>query len=125
MRRIREADRSQLHFVNFGQTDIDQQNLVNGVPFLGRPFGWIGPYNNANHSASPNKGQVVTIASIVDGTSNTILVSEMVVGKERTSVASPGGPTPRGSRRSLRRIPRSRMRSTQRPRAAVPPSTGC
>lgn len=69
------------YFVNFGQTDIDQQNLVNGVPFLGAPFGWIGPYNNANHSASPNKGQVVTIASIVDGTSNTMLVSEMVVGK--------------------------------------------
>jgi len=69
------------YVANLGQTDLDQQQTVNGVQFMGAPFGWMAPYNNANHNASPNKGKVVTIASITDGTSNTVLCSEVIVGK--------------------------------------------
>src|SRR5215213_7857657 len=69
------------YVANMGQTDIDQQPTVNGVNFLGAPFSWIAAYSNANHSASPNKGQTITFASIIDGTSNTILCSEVIVGK--------------------------------------------
>jgi len=69
------------YVANLGQTDTDQQQTINGVPFLGAPFSWIAAYSNANHAASPNKGQVVTFANITDGTSNTILCSEVVVGK--------------------------------------------
>ena len=73
---------------NFGQGDTDQQNNIvidavygGTVPFLGAPFSWIGPYSNANHSASPNKGNVVSFANITDGLSNTILCSEVITGK--------------------------------------------
>src|SRR4051812_47609397 len=69
------------YVANLGQTDTDQQPTVNGVPFMGAPFSWIAAYSNASHNASPNKGQPITFASITDGTSNTVLCSEVVVGK--------------------------------------------
>ena len=76
------------YVANFGQTDIDQQtNIVvdavygGTLPFLGAPFSWIAPYSNGNHNASPAKGRAIDFASIIDGLSNTILCSELVVGK--------------------------------------------
>jgi prepilin-type N-terminal cleavage/methylation domain-containing protein/prepilin-type processing-associated H-X9-DG protein len=69
------------YVANLGQTDTDQQPTINGVSFQGAPFSWISAYSNANHSASANKGQAITMASITDGTSNTILGSEVIVGK--------------------------------------------
>ena len=76
------------YVANFGQTDVDQQtNIVvdavygGTLPFLGAPFSWIAPYSNGNHNASPAKGRAINFASITDGLSNTILCSELVVGK--------------------------------------------
>jgi prepilin-type N-terminal cleavage/methylation domain-containing protein/prepilin-type processing-associated H-X9-DG protein len=69
------------YVANFGQTDIDQQPTINGVTFLGAPFSWIAHYSNANHNDSINKGTVITFASITDGTSNTMMHSEVIVGK--------------------------------------------
>ncbi len=69
------------YVANWGQTDIDQQNLLNGVAFMGAPFTFIAHYSNANHVDTPNKGMLTRFASITDGLSNTMLVSETVVGK--------------------------------------------
>ncbi len=65
---------------NFGTTDLNQQPLVNGVPFLGAPFcDMIAGYTNADHPASPNKGGTKSFQTITDGLSNTLLVSEVVL----------------------------------------------
>ena len=69
------------YVANFGQTDIDQRDPLNGVPFMGAPFTYIAHYSNANHIDTPNKGKVIGFATITDGLSNTILNSEVVVGK--------------------------------------------
>ncbi|WP_337176116.1 DUF1559 domain-containing protein [Paludisphaera sp.] len=67
------------YVANFGATDIDQQDVLGDSRFAGAPFGFIAPYSNANHVASPNKGRLVTIATITDGTSNTMLASELII----------------------------------------------
>jgi prepilin-type N-terminal cleavage/methylation domain-containing protein/prepilin-type processing-associated H-X9-DG protein len=67
------------YVANFGATDIDQQDLLGDSRFAGAPFGYIAPYSNANHAASPNKGKLVTIATITDGTTNTLLASEILI----------------------------------------------
>ena len=69
------------YVANFGSTDIDQRDLLNGVPFLGAPFTYIAPYSNANHINTPNKWQVISFGSITVGLSNTMLNSEVIVGK--------------------------------------------
>ena len=76
------------YVANFGQTDIDQQqNIVTDAvyggtaSYLGAPFSWIEPYTNSSHNSSPNKGNAVNFSTITDGLSNTILCSEVVVGK--------------------------------------------
>lgn len=69
------------YVANFGQTDIDQRPDVNGVVFLGAPFTYIAHYSNANHVDTVNKGKVINFAQIRDGLSNTMLNSEVVVGK--------------------------------------------
>ncbi|MFO0956074.1 MAG: DUF1559 domain-containing protein [Isosphaeraceae bacterium] len=69
------------YVANFGTTDIDQRDLINGVSFAGAPFTYIAHYSNANHIDTPNKGQTISFANITDGLSNTILNSEVVVGK--------------------------------------------
>jgi prepilin-type N-terminal cleavage/methylation domain-containing protein/prepilin-type processing-associated H-X9-DG protein len=71
------------YVANFGQTDIDQRDLLDGVRFAGAPFTYIAPYSNANHINTANKGRVVNFGSIRDGLSNTLLVSEVVAGKGR------------------------------------------
>ncbi|WP_165071322.1 DUF1559 domain-containing protein [Paludisphaera rhizosphaerae] len=67
------------YVANFGSTDLDQQNNIQDAVFNGAPYGWIRAYSNANHQASPNKGQTVTIATVTDGTSNTLLNSEIII----------------------------------------------
>jgi prepilin-type N-terminal cleavage/methylation domain-containing protein/prepilin-type processing-associated H-X9-DG protein len=71
------------YVANFGQTDIDQRETLNGVNFVGAPFTFIAPYSNANHINTTNKGKVIRFADFRDGTSNTMLNSEVVVGKGR------------------------------------------
>ena len=66
---------------NFGQTDIDQQNTIFGVNFLGAPFTFIAHYSNSSHNDTPNKGITISFGSITDGLSNTLLMSETIVGK--------------------------------------------
>jgi len=67
------------YVANFGATDIDQQNVVQDSRFAGAPFSFIAPYSNGNHLASPNKGKTATIATITDGTTNTMLASEVII----------------------------------------------
>jgi prepilin-type N-terminal cleavage/methylation domain-containing protein/prepilin-type processing-associated H-X9-DG protein len=67
------------YVANFGATDIDQQDVILDSRFAGAPFSFIAPYSNANHLASPNKGRTATIATITDGTSNTMLASEVII----------------------------------------------
>jgi prepilin-type N-terminal cleavage/methylation domain-containing protein/prepilin-type processing-associated H-X9-DG protein len=74
---------------NFGNTDLDQNTPYFGVPFLGAPFGDIGaPYADIDSSiVSGFAGKITSIingcqplSSILDGTSNTLMNSEVVVG---------------------------------------------
>ena len=67
------------YVVNFGATDLNQQDLALGSRFAGAPFTFIAPYSNADHPASANKGKTITIASITDGTTNTMLASEVII----------------------------------------------
>ncbi|WP_435021213.1 DUF1559 domain-containing protein [Tundrisphaera sp. TA3] len=69
------------YVANFGQNDIDQLPVLNGVAFAGSPFSFIARYSNANHVDSVNKGRVTRLADITDGLSNTMMNSEVVVGK--------------------------------------------
>ena len=70
------------YVVNFGSTDVDQQPTILGSTFAGAPFTFIAPYSNADHVASPNKGKTIGLASITDGTSNTMLASELITGAD-------------------------------------------
>jgi len=78
--------RSQNYVVNFGNVAIQQQTLAdNGVNwlFMGAPFGDIGA---PKPDISTGAGQgvtngVVDFAAIIDGTSNTMMVSEVIVGQ--------------------------------------------
>jgi prepilin-type processing-associated H-X9-DG protein len=53
---------------NFGNTGIEQQANVNGIPFLGSPF---------------PRGRSGKIAEITDGTSNTLLMAEVRQGQQQ------------------------------------------
>src|SRR5262249_46258817 len=75
--------------VNYGNTSLYALPL-NGVPFLGAPFNCYNgiPTSSAGHdwdddaSATPGiLGRPVPFAEIVDGLSNTLLVSETVQGQ--------------------------------------------
>jgi prepilin-type N-terminal cleavage/methylation domain-containing protein len=59
--------------VNFGTTGLGQPATLNGVVFNGAPF------TVAKETAFPRKGK--TLADIVDGTSNTLMVAEVLQGK--------------------------------------------
>jgi prepilin-type N-terminal cleavage/methylation domain-containing protein/prepilin-type processing-associated H-X9-DG protein len=62
---------------NYGNTDIYADPNLNGVVFGGAPFGDIGA--DPTH---PNSGtQTVRVASIIDGTSHTMLAAEVVEGQ--------------------------------------------
>jgi prepilin-type processing-associated H-X9-DG protein len=71
--------------VNWGNTSYYQTDL-NGVPFLGAPFTDLRTTGNTTNSKNnnnpwPNFGKVYGLASITDGTSNTIFASEEVQGQ--------------------------------------------
>ncbi len=61
---------------NWGTTDNSQMDLLNGVPFGGAPFGDI-----AKGATTGTKGGAYGIRDITDGTSNTLLISEVIVGQ--------------------------------------------
>ncbi|ADV64156.1 hypothetical protein Isop_3599 [Isosphaera pallida ATCC 43644] len=66
--------------VNYGTTDIVQQNLFVGTPqevrWFGAPFTnlYLSPVNGGD------RGGAVTLASITDGTSNTLMAAEVLQG---------------------------------------------
>jgi prepilin-type N-terminal cleavage/methylation domain-containing protein/prepilin-type processing-associated H-X9-DG protein len=71
--------------VNWGTTSYYQTDL-NGVAFLGAPFTDIRTTGNTTNSKNnnnpwPNFGKVTGLASITDGTSNTIFAGEEVQGQ--------------------------------------------
>jgi prepilin-type N-terminal cleavage/methylation domain-containing protein/prepilin-type processing-associated H-X9-DG protein len=77
--------------VNYGNTSFFQVTL-SGVPFLGAPFmaytasfdGGDGPINAAavaTFPASDVYGKPVRLAEITDGTSNTLLMAELIQGQ--------------------------------------------
>jgi prepilin-type N-terminal cleavage/methylation domain-containing protein/prepilin-type processing-associated H-X9-DG protein len=59
--------------VNMGNVGEGQQASLNGVPFLGAPFTDLYP-----NDATTSQYGTVTLAGITDGTSNTMLASEIV-----------------------------------------------
>ncbi|MDG3004399.1 DUF1559 family PulG-like putative transporter [Paludisphaera mucosa] len=67
------------YVANFGSTDLNQQDVALDSSFAGAPFTFIAPYTNADHPASANKGKTITIATITDGTTNTMLASEVII----------------------------------------------
>jgi prepilin-type N-terminal cleavage/methylation domain-containing protein/prepilin-type processing-associated H-X9-DG protein len=67
------------YVANFGSTDLNQQDVALDSRFAGAPFTFMAPYSNADHPASANKGKTVTIATITDGTTNTMLASEVII----------------------------------------------
>ena len=67
------------YVANFGATDLNQQDVALDSKFNGAPFTFIAPYTNADHPASPYKGMTVTIAAITDGTTNTMMNSEVLI----------------------------------------------
>jgi len=79
---------SQNYIANFGNVTFQQITLTdNGVtyPFLGAPFGDIGgPKMDTNIGTGTVPAKVATFASISDGLSNTMMVSETLVGTNGT-----------------------------------------
>ncbi len=78
---------SHSYAVNYGTTDLNQQPLLNGVPFLGAPFTDLIHYSNADHVDSPNQGKTIGFAAITDGTSNTLMAGEIIIGQGTGSTA--------------------------------------
>jgi prepilin-type processing-associated H-X9-DG protein len=76
---------------NFGNVGFVQSTL-NGVPFLGAPFSDIFPYSDGGQTNGGNGGfyGVVPFSAFTDGTSNTMLASEVVQGKTSSSDTSSG-----------------------------------
>jgi prepilin-type processing-associated H-X9-DG protein len=71
---------------NWGNTDY-LQGPINGIPFLGAPFGDLYPQTDNNTTFGPTG--TFGFRSITDGTSNTMMVSEVVQGQtSSTSTAS-------------------------------------
>ena len=62
---------------NYGNTDIYADSNLNGVVFAGAPFGDIGADPTKPSSGTPT----VAFAQLRDGTSNTMLVAELVQGQ--------------------------------------------
>lgn len=61
---------------NYGNTDLYQDVTFHGIPFGGAPFSDIGV-----DPTDPGRGHsTVRLADLIDGTSNTILVAEVVQG---------------------------------------------
>lgn len=58
---------------NYGNTGYAQQATLNGVTFGGAPFGPVGNSSQLN--------RIVGMAAIIDGTSNTFLVGEVLQGQ--------------------------------------------
>ncbi|APW62177.1 DUF1559 domain-containing protein [Paludisphaera borealis] len=80
---------SQNYVANFGNT-IMQQRTFNNTPFLGAPFTCIGSplvdiagYEAREQSGVPNT--TYSFASITDGLSNTMMMSELLVGQSGAS----------------------------------------
>jgi len=80
---------SQNYVVNFGNTMM-QQRPLNNIPFLGAPFTCIGSpfvdidgYREREQSGVPNT--TYSFASISDGLSNTMMLSELLVGQSGAS----------------------------------------
>jgi prepilin-type N-terminal cleavage/methylation domain-containing protein/prepilin-type processing-associated H-X9-DG protein len=77
----------QNYVINFGNTDM-QQKAVNGMPFMGAPFTNIGsPYSDIagmyrTRTQSPESMTTYSFAAIPDGTSNTMMLSELIVGQK-------------------------------------------
>jgi hypothetical protein len=69
--------------VNFGTTAYNQQANLNGVLQRGFPFGWAKYiYTDPNvlvNNVRPSRG--IPIADILDGTSNTLMVAEVLQGQ--------------------------------------------
>ncbi|QDS91680.1 hypothetical protein FF011L_04120 [Roseimaritima multifibrata] len=74
--------------VNYGNTSFSQ-TMLNGVPFLGAPF---SAYTGSDGIDSPAEGELIrafpfrfgrniTLASITDGTSNTLAAAEVLQGR--------------------------------------------
>jgi len=61
---------------NFGTTSNDQRDELNGVMFGGAPFSDI-----AKNSSTGTKGGAYGIQNISDGTSNTVMISEVIIGQ--------------------------------------------
>jgi len=61
---------------NFGTTSNDQRDELNGVMFGGAPFSDI-----AKNSSTGTKGGAYGIQDITDGTSNTVMISEVIIGQ--------------------------------------------
>jgi prepilin-type N-terminal cleavage/methylation domain-containing protein/prepilin-type processing-associated H-X9-DG protein len=72
--------------VNFGNVDLDQNNPYMGVTFQGAPFGDIGGPQPDQYAAQGNPGTsvvngVTKLSAIIDGLSNTLMTSEVLVGQ--------------------------------------------
>ena len=65
--------------VNFGNTANAQQTTLNGINFGGAPF--TDMISSANGGATTGQSGVVTIAGVSDGTSNTVMASEVIIGQ--------------------------------------------
>jgi len=81
---------SQNYVVNFGNTMM-QQRALNGVQFGGAPFTCIGSpfvdiagYREREQSGVPNT--TYSFAAIQDGTSNTLMLSEQLVGQSTSGL---------------------------------------
>ncbi len=78
------------YVVNFGNTSMYQANLngvvYGGAPFPAYPSSWLSSLGDGPPSATltgwtPNTGGQVRLSSIVDGTSNTLMASEIIQGQ--------------------------------------------
>jgi prepilin-type N-terminal cleavage/methylation domain-containing protein/prepilin-type processing-associated H-X9-DG protein len=81
---------SQNYVVNFGNTTMQQRDLVdNGITyrFLGAPFGDVGaPLPDiAEGGGQGATNGIVRISAITDGLSNTMMTSEVIVGQSGAS----------------------------------------
>jgi prepilin-type N-terminal cleavage/methylation domain-containing protein/prepilin-type processing-associated H-X9-DG protein len=72
---------------NFGNTEY-QQGPVNGIPFLGAPFADLFPLSDNGQTVAATG--TFDFRSITDGTSNTMMVSEVVQGQAGTGGTASG-----------------------------------
>lgn len=64
---------------NYGNAALNQQTSYTGVQFMGAPFGNVQTDASATVTNRPNRG-CVHFGKITDGTSNTLMVSELIQG---------------------------------------------